>query len=124
MLRRPPRPTLTDTLFPYTTLCRSPRSRRVCAQPGPGLSGAGAQCGGAGALPRGREAGSARDPPAVLLGKVAVAQRALRGVLELLRCGPRCQPAQAEPPVQAAALAGRRSDEHTPELQSLSRISY
>src|SRR3546814_2412468 len=24
MIRRPPRSTLTDTLFPYTTLCRSP----------------------------------------------------------------------------------------------------
>src|SRR3546814_10755173 len=24
MIRRPPRPTRTDTLFPYTTLCRSP----------------------------------------------------------------------------------------------------
>src|SRR3546814_3273886 len=27
MIRRPPRPTLTDTLFPYTTLFRSPRYR-------------------------------------------------------------------------------------------------
>src|SRR3546814_945189 len=27
MLRRPPRSTRTDTLFPYTTLCRSPRDR-------------------------------------------------------------------------------------------------
>src|SRR3546814_14193987 len=28
MLRRPPRSTRTDTLFPYTTLFRSPRPRR------------------------------------------------------------------------------------------------
>src|SRR3546814_20759881 len=28
MLRRPPRSTRTDTLFPYTTLCRSERDRR------------------------------------------------------------------------------------------------
>src|SRR3546814_17964994 len=28
MIRRPPRPTLTDTLFPYPTLFRSPRRRR------------------------------------------------------------------------------------------------
>src|SRR3546814_6826128 len=28
MIRRPPRSTRTDTLFPYTTLFRSPRSRR------------------------------------------------------------------------------------------------
>src|SRR3546814_4644894 len=27
MIRRPPRSTRTDTLFPYTTLCRSRRSR-------------------------------------------------------------------------------------------------
>src|SRR3546814_8853403 len=28
MIRRPPRPNRTDTLFPYTTLFRSPTSRR------------------------------------------------------------------------------------------------
>src|SRR3546814_16395131 len=28
MIRRPPRSTRTDTLFPYTTRCRSPRARR------------------------------------------------------------------------------------------------
>src|SRR3546814_5952696 len=27
MIRRPPRSTRTDTLFPYTTLCRSPATR-------------------------------------------------------------------------------------------------
>src|SRR3546814_4483414 len=30
MIRRPPRSTRTDTLFPYTTLFRSPRSDRPC----------------------------------------------------------------------------------------------
>src|SRR3546814_3701581 len=39
MIRRPPRSTRTDTLFPYTTLFRSPsrppgRSRRGCLTPG------------------------------------------------------------------------------------------
>src|SRR3546814_5689361 len=29
MIRRPPRSTRTDTLFPYTTLFRSPRRRRA-----------------------------------------------------------------------------------------------
>src|SRR3546814_15818426 len=29
MIRRPPRSTRTDTLFPYTTLCRSPDAQRV-----------------------------------------------------------------------------------------------
>src|SRR3546814_7536024 len=36
MIRRPPRSTRTDTLFPYTTLCRSKPS---CFRPNPPLSG-------------------------------------------------------------------------------------
>src|SRR3546814_14039801 len=32
MIRRPPRSTLTDTLFPYTTLFRSPHARRYARQ--------------------------------------------------------------------------------------------
>src|SRR3546814_1532545 len=35
MIRRPPRPTRTDTLFPYTTLFRSPALHRA-ADPGTG----------------------------------------------------------------------------------------
>src|SRR3546814_667902 len=31
MIRRPPRSTRTDTLFPYTTLFRSPKSTRRCS---------------------------------------------------------------------------------------------
>src|SRR3546814_8775892 len=37
MIRRPPRSTRTDTLFPYTTLFRSKAARR--AQPAPGHGG-------------------------------------------------------------------------------------
>src|SRR3546814_6145805 len=33
MIRRPPRSTRTDTLFPYTTLFRSPRGRRTRGPP-------------------------------------------------------------------------------------------
>src|SRR3546814_13498597 len=32
MIRRPPRSTRTDTLFPYTTLFRSPAERRAAVQ--------------------------------------------------------------------------------------------
>src|SRR3546814_8521347 len=39
MIRRPPRSTRTDTLFPYTTLFRSRLSRRISGAPA-------AQCGG------------------------------------------------------------------------------
>src|SRR5213082_4089549 len=34
MIRRPPRSTLCQTLFPYTTLFRSPRSRTAACWPG------------------------------------------------------------------------------------------
>src|SRR3546814_13948842 len=34
MIRHPPRPTRTDTLFPYTTLFRSPSGNRLCESRG------------------------------------------------------------------------------------------
>src|SRR3546814_19704766 len=37
MIRRPPRSTRTDTLFPYTTLFLSPIRNRVCSAPPPPL---------------------------------------------------------------------------------------
>src|SRR3546814_19905940 len=41
MIRRPPRSTRTDTLFPYTTLFRSAHHRHVLARPGErGIGGA------------------------------------------------------------------------------------
>src|SRR3546814_10091040 len=81
MIRRPPRSTRTDTLFPYTTLFRSRGHLHV---------------------------GYRRAP---------LHRRRLRpGRLQhRLR-----QPAGAEDP----SGAGRRSEEHTSELQSLMRISY
>src|SRR3546814_2567826 len=75
MIRRPPRSTRTDTLFPYTTLFRSHLERRC------------RQC--------------------RLLRRSCV--RRAPGPSQLLR--PACHP-------------GRRSEEHTSELQSLMRISY
>src|SRR3546814_8891887 len=71
MIRRPPRSTRTDTLFPYTTLFRS-----------------------RGASNRGRGLGIANS-------ELGQSDRAGRG-----------------------AAGGRRSEEHTSELQSLMRISY
>src|SRR3546814_1833375 len=100
MIRRPPRSTRTDTLFPYTTLFRSARRglhrprrrgdhrRRVhrshphraplVRRPAPGGRG------------QGRRAGAAREP----------------------------DPGQHHLPEPV------RSEEHTSELQSLMRISY
>src|SRR3546814_4747331 len=39
MIRRPPRSTRTDTLFPYTTLFRSVRLGGECPSPGPARLG-------------------------------------------------------------------------------------
>src|SRR3546814_3481959 len=77
MIRRPPRSTRTDTLFPYTTLFRS---GRAAAHPG--------------AYPRPLSRHSRARP---------------RGGAGAALAGPR---------------TGRRSEEHTSELQSLMRISY
>src|SRR3546814_6552471 len=94
MIRRPPRSTRTDTLFPYTTLFRSHPGLPAAADGGdqwypqcPDLRQAAARSGGHQRRPwrparGGRPAGGARQ------------------------------------------RAGQRSEEHTSELQSLMRISY
>src|SRR3546814_6342585 len=99
MLRRPPRSTRTDTLFPYTTLFRSGRHRelggvadRITRRRG-------------GRLRRQR----LRHPGARRRHRPARQERPdLR-----LRLRPRAEAAGAD-----------RSEEHTSELQSLMRISY
>src|SRR3546814_8671488 len=97
MIRRPPRSTRTDTLFPYTTLCRSlrvPRAHRldelvaVMGEP-------------------------ARRQQVLQLG---LCLHALREVATLVR--------QDMPDDPVAVAATARSEEHTSELQSLMRISY
>src|SRR3546814_2139922 len=98
MIRRPPRSTRTDTLFPYTTLFRSPDQPRA---------GDGARS--SGQTFRQRHVGLA-------LG---------RGACGALRPRPAEPPADAERAVQLQRGGGRRrSEEHTSELQSLMRISY
>src|SRR3546814_8713577 len=97
MIRRPPRSTRTDTLFPYTTLFRSQLLIFVDRQQ--------------------------RGIIAVTRGRLDLAQRAFpfgpvagrRGI------------AGAREQVAAIILKPRvdiRSEEHTSELQSLMRISY
>src|SRR3546814_5047585 len=100
MLRRPPSSTRTDTLFPYTTLFRSPRHPyRPAAQMGPH------PC-----TPRraARDRNRAADAAG---GQAPLPHRALR-----------YDP--AENPRLCRRLSGDRSEEHTSELQSLMRISY
>src|SRR3546814_5080234 len=83
MIRRPPRSTRTDTLFPYATLFRSP------AEPGRARRGRAGDPGHRRRRLRRPGGGGGRGPSGDL-----------------------------------AAPGDRRSEEHTPELQSLMRISY
>src|SRR3546814_4172249 len=95
MIRRPPRSTRTDTLFPYTTLFRSSPATRILGR----------------LLRRSRGdrvlAGPARPParPAALSPRRRRLDRRAAGAV-------------------VAPEERLRSEEHTSELQSLMRISY
>src|SRR3546814_5946402 len=110
MIRRPPRSTRTDTLFPYTTLFRS-------------------------GYPHGLHHGGSVDPSwaegpwrpqradrvgcrRCVLGPADRPSGSARNLPEL---GRRCRSAVRH---RLARLQLRRSEEHTSELQSLMRISY
>src|SRR3546814_7615574 len=101
MIRRPPRSTRTDTLFPYTTLFRSPEM--VLPQPN------------ARAKPAAQT--PAKTPDEAKSRKPATGAEVRSGS------------AVAETGGQGAGFGlttggGGRSEEHTSELQSLMRISY
>src|SRR3546814_7930974 len=119
MIRRPPRFTRTDTLFPYTTLFRSPAAGRwsQCQS-----ANGGAECidGGRPCLETdagGRDLGrqSPLGPPFPDGRDIVVAGGKGRG---LYRAG------QFRPYGWRQPAARTRSEEHTSELQSLMRISY
>src|SRR3546814_4528150 len=102
MRRRPPRSTRTDTLFPYTTLCRSPSGQHHVVDAEHAAS-----------LEHTAEFGEQRrfvlDVHADMHHVGAVEGRRLEGKRKRARL-----------PVGDAI----RSEEHTSELQSLMRISY
>src|SRR3546814_1125125 len=109
MIRRPPRSTRTDTLFPYTTLFRSP--------------------GDAGALVREQELGA--GPALVLLIDTLLDRHA--DILEEHLVHLMLAAERDDRPYRDAGRfhvdqqegdALLRSEEHTSELQSLMRISY
>src|SRR3546814_10672292 len=112
MIRQPPGSTLTDTLFPYTTLFRS-------------RAGPGALAPGRGARRRVRPLPGL---PPWLVGRLGRRPRCGR-----LAGDPVATPARRRHRSTALAPARRlaapprrqrRSEEHTSELQSLMRISY
>src|SRR3546814_2438095 len=122
MIRRPPRSTRTDTLFPYTTLFRS---RRVEV---PGLKGrVDAGAGHALAVEHHRRDGfggktvsSALALQRAQVAGAAMAKAELRADVYFAR---------RQPPDQHGAherlrAHRHRSEEHTSELQSLMRTSY
>src|SRR3546814_7052879 len=102
MIRRPPRATRTDTLFPYTTLFRSPASWLV---------------------DRERQAAFEQAPSPFDDVVKAVRREHFESAyyLTLLYLPPPDQVSRAE---RALLEVPPRSEEHTSELQSLMRISY
>src|SRR3546814_8641040 len=117
MMRRPPRSTRTDTLFPYTTLCRS-LARLVPGRPpahGHRLEER--------PVDRRRER-RCRELRRVRSGGVGGVRRHGSG---FLRRRLRWHSSGEGHSARGAALddrGDRRSEEHTSELQSLMRISY
>src|SRR3546814_3670610 len=99
MIRRPPISTRTDTLFPYTTLFRSPARRRHLDRR------------------RYRRDGLGRDRAVATGGAGDDRQPDDR---RLSGCGDR----RGQPARMVGGGMGARSEEHTSELQSLMRISY
>src|SRR3546814_4015335 len=100
MIRRPPRSTRTDTLFPYTTLFRSIQDQVA------GRGRRGDRRGGVGS--------------AVVDGAYVRSRKARTGN-DVRTQRPWLQPRLPRP---RGPPSSRRSEEHTSELQSLMRISY
>src|SRR3546814_9956870 len=99
MIRRPPRSTRTDTLFPYTTLFRSCTGDRRCLCDRGLLHDSGA---------------GHVDPGARRRDQEAAARLCRAGACRLGRAGGG----------EISESETSRSEEHTSELQSLMRISY
>src|SRR3546814_19710199 len=94
-IRRPPRSTRTDTLFPYTTLFRAmiARLERRARSASPGRSARGSGC------------SNISTPEPSRIPKARVLSAKLHASFRSIE-------------------QGQRSEEHTSELQSLMRISY
>src|SRR3546814_10314962 len=102
MIRRPPRSTRTDTLFPYTTLFRSARRFPVQFMSIEEL-----------AIARQRREEMLTDVECYGNYFLVVWTNLVTGKIALVEMGDGLPP-----------LDTRRSEEHTSELQSLMRISY
>src|SRR3546814_1922924 len=126
MLRRPPRSTRTDTLFPYTTLFRSRFDRRHHLRPLAGAVRADQAGRCRGAYPQGRKGDDARQARtgdgAVAQGARAVGTAHTEMVEARMALLAACSETVSH--LRTSLGSGRRSEEHTYELQLLMRRSY
>src|SRR3546814_4332800 len=115
MIRRPPRPTRTDTLFPYTTLFRSDRQRQQC-------DGSERHQPPAMRLDARRADAVVPFLPGALIGSLGfrLAAEARRWATKRVHERSSSETWVAPPPWSDER---RRSEEHTSELQSLMRNS-
>src|SRR3546814_8405571 len=125
MIRRPPSFTLTYTLFPFTSLFRSVHADLPGAD-GRSLHGLRAAVGPDVVLGREgdhlavrRDPGHRQRPDRVDHGRLPARRRDAQPLLRPARDRSAAGAAAA-----GGAAPGRRSEEHTSELQSLMRISY
>src|SRR3546814_3431863 len=103
MIRRPPRSTRTDTLFPYTTLFRSCTLQLECMK--------------AESLVIADQHAAVNTFP----GLVHTARHTMGVGFTRRRCA---NPQGRQATTVGSATGVKRSEEHTSELQSLMRISY
>src|SRR3546814_9946652 len=107
MIRRPPRSTRTDTLFPYPTLFRSRLVRRWQIELDWQLWSSR------------HRSDCERDPSCA-----DTLSEAMLRIYDQLKAISRCQTTNQGCPCVAGYSFTVRSEEHTSELQSLMRISY
>src|SRR3546814_6978941 len=116
MIRRPPRSTRTDTLFPYTTLFRSYSGR-------PGYDFIAQGMGGLMSVTGSQESGPMKT--GVALSDIMTGLYSAIAILAaLVRRGNTGEGAHLDVSLLDVTVATLRSEEHTSELQSLMRILY
>src|SRR3546814_6657934 len=118
MIRRPPRSTRTDTLFPYTTLCRSRhRERRAAEADELGVDEVHVEAGVVNHQP-----GVAEEGEEVVGDRGEDRMPGEKGFRQAVHV--ECAGRHVALGIDVLVIDPARSEEHTSELQSLMRISY